>query len=249
MTTERLPRTSLALALGLVSAGCGDNLSRLSDGREGAAPTGDVPLACVPDLDGRITARELAPRLGEAAGYVVSPPGETRSVDLEGTLDAEGRRRWSFPMSASDRAASLEVNALGSQWYAPAFPRGGFVAPLDVDAELVGIYSHEEDALLVHGVASREAMPTTGKTLLIYATPVPLYRFPLEVGASWTATGAVTNGTLRGLPYAGEDTYEVKDDASGIVVLPEVVFTQVHRVRTTVRLAPSVGAAVTTRQV
>ncbi len=251
MTTPRNARKSLAisLAMGLVVSGCGDNLSRLSEGSAGAAPFGDVPLACVPNLDGIITAGELAPTLGVPASYVVSAPGETRAVDLDGTVDAEGRRRWSFPAQPSERTVSLAASEVVGAWYAASFPGGRFASPLDVGGELHGIYSHDADALWLHGVASADEAPAAGKTLLVYASPIPLYRFPLEVGASWTATGSVTNGLLRGLPYAGEDTYDVTDDASGIVVLPELVFTQAHRLRTTVRVAPSAGTEATTRQV
>ena len=53
--------------------------------------------------------------------------------------------------------------------------------------------------------------------------------FPLSVGSTWTVTGTVVNGMLEGLPYAGQDTYEVTDDATGELILPDLTFTQAHR--------------------
>jgi hypothetical protein len=66
---------------------------------------------------------------------------------------------------------------------------------------------------------------------------------------AWTSTGVVMNGTLRGLPYAGQDTYELTDDATGELVLPDLTFEQAHRVRSKVTVAPSAGATITTKQV
>jgi len=91
--------------------------------------------------------------------------------------------------------------------------------------------------------------PAEGKTLLVYGAPVAILRFPIAPGASFVSTGTIANGTLRGLPYAGKDTYEVSVDALGLVVLPSLAFTQAHRVRTRVTVAPAVGTATTRRQV
>ena len=42
--------------------------------------------------------------------------------------------------------------------------------------------------------------------------------------------GNVVNATLRGLPYAGQDTTPVTDVALGELVVPDVTFTQAHRI-------------------
>ena len=57
------------------------------------------------------------------------------------------------------------------------------------------------------------------------------------------------NATVRGLPYAGRDTYQVSVDASGRLELTDLTFTQVLRVRTQLTVEPAVGATVTRRQV
>jgi hypothetical protein len=61
--------------------------------------------------------------------------------------------------------------------------------------------------------------------------------------------GEVRDATLRGLPHASRDTYEVRVDAAGRLELPDFTFTQVHRVRTRVTLAPAAGVTTTQRQV
>jgi hypothetical protein len=239
---------SLALASLAFAAGCGDNLSALPEGSDGSR-LGDAPLACLPNLDGRIDASELAPVLGVAASYRVSPPGETRAVDVVGTVDAQGVRRWRFDAVApSDRTVALTASPLEGRWFASSFPHASFVAPLDAEATLLGVYSHDADALWLHGLASSEEKPKAGKTLLVYDAPLAVYRFPLAVGTAYTSKGHVSGGTLRGLPYVGTDTYAVEDDATGALLLQDVVFTEAHRVRLTVTVAPSAGVTVVTRQ-
>jgi hypothetical protein len=236
----------MALALGATA--CGDNRSFLPEGA--AASTGaTAPFACLPNLDGRIDSAEAAPRLDATASYLASPPGETRPVALVGSVDGEGRRVWRLDASfASDRGVSSGARAVTSAWYASSFPGATFAAALDADGALVGVYSHDEAALRLHGLASVDAAPAGGKTLIVYDEPVALLRFPLEPGVSWVAVGRVDDGVLRGLPYVGEDRYELRDDAVGRVELPDLVFTQAHRVRTTLTVAPAAGAEVVTRQ-
>jgi hypothetical protein len=54
---------------------------------------------------------------------------------------------------------------------------------------------------------------------------------------------------VRGLPYAGRDTYQIRIDGSGALELPDVAFTQALRVRTTLSIEPAVGVPVIRRQV
>ncbi len=240
----------LLLALGLVAllAACGPNRTYPERAAyEGQPP---APLSCVPNLDGRIDAAELEAALGVPVRYLVSPAGARRPVDLAGSTDAQGRRVWSLSTDwADDRVATLTASALAGRWYAASFPTGELVAPLDLGGLLESVYATDGSNLLLLGYASTREAPPEGKTLVVYTQPVALYRFPLENGKQWVSAGEVRNATVRGLPYAGRDTYQVRLDGVGQLELPDVTFTQALRARTTVTVEPSVGQSVQRRQV
>jgi hypothetical protein len=208
------------------------------------------PLTCVPNLDGQIEASELQAVLDTPVKYLVSQPGETRPVDVAGTVDAAGHRVWDWSApAASDALLTLTATALTGTWYAASFPAGQFTTPLDAAGTTAAVYRQDSDALYLLGMASTDPAPATGKTLIVYSQPVVLYRFPLTVGAQWVSVGDVANATFRGLPYAGRDTYEVAVDAAGQLELPDLGFTQVLRVRTKVTASPAAGIPVTRYQV
>jgi hypothetical protein len=239
-----------ALAIALAVTGCGDNQTHPPPDHGGyGGGSGDVPLSCVPNLDGRIDATEMKATLGVPVTFLVSPPNQTRPVDLAGTVDDAGKRTWDWSADvASDRTAQIEATALEGKWYASSFPKGQFVTPLDAAGTLENVYAEDDAALWLLGVASAEKDPPSGRTLLVYTAPIALYRFPLEVGSTWVSTGEIVGGKLHGFPYAGKDVYEVKDLATGQLVLRDLTFTQAHRVQTRVTVSPATGKAVSTRQ-
>lgn len=203
------------------------------------------PLPCVPNLDGQIDANELQQALGIPVSYLVSAPGTTRPVDVAGAVGSDGRMHWDWSAaSPDDRVARFEASALDGKWYASSFPDGQFVAPLDAGKTIDSIYSHTDQALYLHGVASVEADPADGRTLMVYDQPIELYRFPLVQGSTWVSAGKVQDGLVKGLPYAGRDVYEVNVDATGELTLPDLSFSQVLRVRTKITLEPAVGQSV-----
>ncbi len=206
-------------------------------------------LACRPNLDGRIDANELMPVVGSQASYVLSPAGVRRPVDVTGTVDQSGRRIWDWSIDfADDQVARLAAAPLAGRWYASSFPQGELVSPLDSGGVLEAVYAHDEQALWLLGFASFSDQPQS-RTLAVYTRPVPVWRFPLQVGASWNAVGEVRDGLFRGLPYAARDTYQISIDAAGHLVLPDLTFTQALRARTKVTIEPSVGAPTTQRTV
>src|SRR5205814_4306784 len=69
----------------------------------------------------------------------------------------------------------------------------------------------------------------------------------LELGKQWVSAGETRNGVLRGLPYAGRDTYEVSVDQSGRLQLPDLTFTQALRVATHVTVEPVAEQTVSRR--
>jgi hypothetical protein len=244
------PTRSLLVLLPLLSlTACGNNETFLPT--NASYPTdGQTALSCVPNLDGMITAAELQPALGASETFLVSPPGTAEPVNLDGMVDSAGQRVWNWSTSlASDDSFILTPQALGSQWYASSYPGGQFVLPYDAANTLEAVYSETEQAIFLHGIASTAENPSDGKTLVVYGSPVILYQFPIENGASWTSSGTSMNATLKGLPYAGTDTYDTQVDASGVMVLPDYTFTQVFRTRTLVTVAPVAGETTTQRQV
>jgi hypothetical protein len=237
------------LALVLSLAACEDNLTHPPDRADYVAE--DVaPLSCIPNLDGRIEPSEMQAAIGVPVAYLISPSGAERRVDVAGLVDPEGHLLWDWSADFADDAV-LRVSAvqLDAQWYADSFPEGQFVVPLDAAGTLDAVYRRDDDALWLLGMASVQPDPPEGRTRIVYTAPVAVFRFPIEPGASWISVGEVRDATYRGLPYAGRDTYEVSVDGSGRLQLPDLEFTQAHRVRTRVTAEPSVGAPTSRRQV
>jgi hypothetical protein len=239
------------LVLAALSGACNNNETPPSthaayDGGVGTA------LPCVPNLDGKIDSRELVPQVGIPASYLVSPSGKERTVDVLGQTNPQGKLTWAFAADfADDQIAKLSAQHIDGKWYASSFATvsNPVVVALDVGGRTEGVYTQNDAGFFLHGIASVAPDAPEGKTLLVYNAPIMLYRFPLESGAAWTSFGEVQNATLRGLPYAGRDTYEVKVDGAGELSLPDFVLTQALRVRTKVTIAPSAGQVTTQRQV
>lgn len=240
-------RTHALLALLLTSAACGDGVIP----PEARAPYEGAPLApldCVPNLDGRIDADELAPAFGIGATYLVSPAGETRGVELFGTVDVDGLRSWDLTASPDDAVVTIAAAELSGRWYAASFPGGAFVTPFDAGGRVEAVYHHDQDGLWLHGLASALEDPAEGRTLLVYGEPIALFRFPIEPGAEWISTGEIRNGLIRGLPYAGRDIYAAEVFGAGTLALPDLSFAQAHAVRFQVTAQPAVGQSVSRRQ-
>ncbi len=232
----------------MVGGGCGDNLTQVPD-RADATDPDLAPLTCLPNLDGSIDSEELAPAIGTSIRYVVSPPGVPRAVDLVGRPDG-GDTAWDLAIDyADDQALTVTPSTLEGKWYAASFAAGAFVTPFDREGTLESIGLAREDSIQLLGLASREADPAEGRTLLVYDTPITVLAIPVTVGQVYVSSGQITGGLVRGLPYAGRDTYEVTVDAMGVVDLPQLTFEQVHRVRTKVTVEPAVGSSVVRRQV
>ncbi len=246
MLRRTIPAVGVLLGAALLS--CSDN--RTPQPTHSPYEAGALPqLSCAPNLDGQIDATELSPALNVPVNYLVSPQGVTRTVDLVGTVDAQGHQTWDFGADyANDQVATIEATGLANKWYSASFPGGTFVTPFDAGDTIEGVYAYNTTAITLLGLASHDSTGPGGQTLLVYDPPVTLYRFPLTVGSSYVSVGNISNGMLRGLPYAGKDTYQISVDASGQVTLETYVFTQALRVRTVVTTQPSAGQTVVTRQ-
>jgi hypothetical protein len=234
--------------LPLLCFGCSENETPVRDKPPYQAPELE-PLTCVPNLDGQIEASELSAAFDVPVSYLASPAGEQRAVALDGAPNPDGSFvvAWDADF-ATDQVAQISAQSLEGKWFASSFPQGQFVTPLDLGGATLSVYQRTESALLLWGLASAEENPAAGKTLMVYSTPITLYQFPFAPGSTWVSTGEIQNGVVRGLAYAGKDTYETKVDGVGELRLPDLTFKQVLRVRTRVVLQPAVGATVITRQ-
>ena len=227
-----------------VLAACGENQTHPDRASYDAGP--EQPLSCVPNLDGQIVRGELGAAIGVPARYLVSPTGVARTVNLNGSVDAAGHKIWNWSADyADDQAATIVASAPAGKWYADKFPGAQFVSPFDAGGAIEAVYSEDDSAIYLLGLASAQQSPADGQTLYVYDAPVPFLRFPLAAGKSWTSVGATKNQVLRGLPFAGKDTYEVTVDAAGQLVLPDLTFTQALRVRTKITIEATVGATTT----
>ncbi len=240
---------ALVAASCLFAGACSENLT-VTKGRTPYAAGEAVPLTCVPNLDGKIDATELSPAFDAPVSYLVSPAGKDQPVDLVPKPLAGGKQRWDYSVDQrDDQVAVISASRIAGKWYAAQFPESAFVAPFDAAGRTEAVYAHDAQAVSLLGLASREPDPAEGRTLFVYSTPVAVYKFPLAPGVSYTSVGEVKGATLRGLPYAGRDRYEVTVDAVGQLDLPDLIFQQVLRVRTRVTLEPAAGAATTQLQV
>lgn len=240
-------RALLVLAVLAALPACGPNRT-MPMRRPWDADAAVPPLGCVPNLDGVVEASELTPSVGTPVSFLVSPPGEARGVDLLGVDLGDGTRRWDFGTDyATDGVASFVALDPAAQWYAASFPGADVAVPTDPAGAVDGVYRLDEAGFYLLGLASHQESPPEGQTLLVYATPIVLFRLPLVPGAEWISA-ADASGTLRGLPYAGRDTYESRVPAIGELILPDLTFTQALRVATRVTVSPSAGAPVVRRQ-
>lgn len=240
--------TIRALPILLLLVACDPN--RTVPERNAYVPQAVEPLECVPNLDGKIEASEVKTAFGVPVRYLVNPAGTRRPVDLAGVTDGAGRRIWQMATDyADDQVATLTAANLDGKWYRASFPTAQFTAPLDLAGSIEGVYLNDGSTLFLLGYASKEEAPALGKTLVVYSSPIATFRFPLEPGKQWVSSSEVRNATVRGLPYAGRDTYQQRVDAAGTLELPDVAFTQAMRVRTTLTIEPAVGASLTRRQV
>ena len=227
----------LALALAVPLVGCGEN--RTLPGPRPYSPGADPTFECLPNLDGVLESGELPVALGQTLGYLV---GNDRSVNLAGDVDEAGRLSWNMGNDhADDRIVRVGPSALRDHWFALEFAGADFVAPVDLDGSVLGVYHQDERGLWLHGVASAMPDPPEGRTLLPYDEPIALLMMPIEPNRRWRVTGTISEGTAFGLAYRGTDTYEVEVVGAGSLELPDWTFGQAWRVDQQVTIAPAIG--------
>ncbi|MBI4815121.1 MAG: hypothetical protein HY791_02610 [Deltaproteobacteria bacterium] len=233
---------SEALLPMILMLGCGENLTP-PETAEAARTT------CYPNLDGRIDFEEFRLLLDHPASYFVST--EEQSIDVEGVVDDRGIRIWSYEEPGRDELASIRAVSVRDEWYSGSFPSEAFV--LEEPGRTVdAVYLQDSTGLTALGYASREENPSAGKTLLVYQAPVMVHRYPLRRNDVFGGVGVVgVDGVLNGLPYAGQDTWEIEVAATGELGLPDVTLVGVYRLDISVssQSDPPAGAPIVRRAV
>lgn len=227
----RIPRSSpLALLVVALCAGCAADNPVVPDATHDYGVASDL-LSCEANNDGVIELGELLfDQTGLVATYRVNPPGTLDGVDVQGQLIA-GKREWKHD-SLAGVVLTMKTEDPRDWWFAEHFPGATLAIASDAGADTYQVLALDApgNRMLLMGLAS--AAPDT--TLMVYNPPIEIMRFPLRVGLEFTATGEVSEGKLRNLPIATNDTYEVEVDSEGTVLLPRLSFQRTLRMRVTV---------------
>jgi hypothetical protein len=225
-TCSALSLTALSLALGC-AAGPDPGAMTPPDG--GFIPTPDVPAApqCRGNRDGVIARSEVAFAPGIEVRYRINPAGTLALVSPHGAERADGSRAWDFT-DRSGGTVTLSLLTTDAQWFAARFPGAQYAARLDPRAPNLGVYRASDTSVDLMGVAG--AAERDG-TVVHYDTPPSLLRFPLRVGAAWTADATTVDSMVENTPVASRDHYDITVDAHGEVRLPELTFADALRVR------------------
>lgn len=210
----------------LVIGACGTNQT--------PQPALDASLpACLPNRDGVIDESELPIALGATVNYYAA---NDRDVSLGGTT-------WDLSVENGDPVVAIGPTALKDQWYASQFSSGQFVVP---SGDLDGVYHQDSQALWLDGLASQAE--GAQKTLIRYAQPLPVLRFPIQSGDAYSTTTALVDSTVSGLPFVGTDKLDVSITGDGKLLVPYVEFSPVLKVQTLATRTPSTGTPVVTKR-
>ena len=186
---------------------------------------------CTGDNDGTIDADELPWATGLAVPYLANGAGTTVDVQPAGETVADGTI-WDFTQPPGTLAVELDLVDPSAQWFAEHFPDASYAAPLFAqELDILAVFAVYEDGFEMQGLASREAQPADGQTLLVYDEPVEVYRFPLELGTAWEASSSFRDASLYGVPNAGEELYRFEVDSVGSLLLPGFTMEKTLRLR------------------
>jgi len=203
-----------------------------SPGNPEVHDTGELPLpwACEGDHDGTIVASELAAVPGLSVPYLVNAPGTTAAVDPAGS-EVDGELTWDFT-GGPEVPVDLDVVEPADAWFAEHFPAASHAAPMFAHAtDLLGVFASSDSSVDLLGLVSRDPAPAVGRTLVVYDTAVPVMRFPLSVGSTWSADTTFSDADILGVKNAGEEHYAFEVDAAGTALLPGFTIDQTLRLQ------------------
>ena len=248
MNGRRMRRAALGAMMTLGAFGCSADPGPV--GPDGAVDGGGfIPFdagpgpTCRGNRDGVISRDELVFVVGAEGRYRVNPAGTLARLDTRGTMRPDGSRAWDLRDAAGD-LVSLRLEPASTQWFAARFPEAQYAARLDPRAPLLGVYRATDTAVQLLGAAGPAA---SSETVIPYATPLDVLRFPLRLGDTWTATSQTQDATVEGVPAVSRDRYEITVDARGEVRTEAITFSDALRVR--VELTQTFPAGPGTRRI
>jgi len=197
---------------------------------------------CLPNNDGVIDGSEMPVVIGAVVSLRANPPGVHQVVVPAGRQEGN---RWVWDFSAVDDGevtTRIKVHAIEGTWFAPHFPDATNAAAVSVhEPDVLGIYRAGEGEVALLGLASAQADPPGGRTLLVYDQPLMLFRFPLYPGKTWSQTVTFRDALLKGVKNAGREEYLFAVDGAGEVRLPQFSVANALRFRMRVRQTFVVG--------
>ncbi len=186
---------------------------------------------CEGDNDGSIDADELPWGTGVAVPYRANASGSTVDVSPLGE-DVDGTTTWDFTASPGSLSVELDLVDPAAMWFADHFPDASYAAPLFAhELDVLAVFAAYGDRYEMLGLASRDESPADGLTLMVYDAPVEVYRFPLELGDSWTVEASFRDATLYGVTNAGDEVYHFTVDDQGTLLLPGFTMENTLRMR------------------
>ncbi len=218
MTPRTLPLLALAIA-------CSSGNPDIADTALGTI------FECDGDNDGAIDQHELEVLTGLSVPYLANAAGESASVTPQGS-EADGGTTWDFTQGPDTLLAEFDVGAPQDQWFSEHFPQAQWTAPLFAhQLDLLGVFDQSDDSYRLLGLVSRQEEPESERTLVVYDEPVEVYRFPLQLGSSWSVESEFRDALIAGVPNSGEESYLFEVDAIGTLLLEGWSFDNTLRLR------------------
>jgi hypothetical protein len=175
--------------LALLAPGCVAPTSEEVPQSWGTSP---LPRAtCVGNADGRIDAEEVA--------VALDPPLAIALLvgrDATGLPARDGAQALDGLSTADQQQIFAAASPPDGEWWAAAAPGVVWSALLDHERGTLGLFTRDEAALRLLGLASVEE----NRDLLLYDPPVDLLRFPAALGDTF-ATDAAANGLSEFVAY------------------------------------------------
>ena len=201
--------------------------------------------------DGVIESGEAMFQAGVEADYRVS--SSVSPFDSSGTCNGTVCT-WDFvALNASTKDEKVRNAPLQDQWFAheAEFANATYASllgPVTIGVCTYveyGVYRLETDALLLVGLVS-ETNDLYARTKLAFDPPVPVLKFPLQKGATWS-TDTVASGRIcdSALEYQIDQTYSFEVDKSGTLKVPAGDFSAL---RVSMLMERKLGVGVTSTQ-